>query len=75
MPIVPVVFSSYRTFLSDEKKILNPGEVIIEALPEIPTIGLSQKDVDQLITLTKQKMSEKFTENTKEIEMKAFSSS
>lgn len=70
VPILPVVFSSYRTFLNDERRILNSGEIIIEALPEIPTTGLTQDDTNKLMQQTRQIMIDKFTEITKEIQLK-----
>lgn len=70
VPILPVVFSSYRTFLNDDLRILNSGEVIIEALPEIPTAGLTRDDTKQLMEKTRQLMIDKFTEITKEIQLK-----
>jgi 1-acyl-sn-glycerol-3-phosphate acyltransferase len=70
VPILPVVFSSYRTFLDKKLKIFNLGEIIIEALPPISTEGLSADDIDQLMQKTRQLMIEKFTENTKEIQLK-----
>lgn len=74
VPILPVVFSSYRTFLDDKKKILNTGEIIIEALPEISTVGMTTENVNDLIEKTRILMIEKFNENTKEIQMKSTSS-
>ncbi|CAO1385279.1 unnamed protein product [Diamesa serratosioi] len=74
VPILPVVFSSYRTFLDDKNKILNTGEIIIEALPEISTIGMTTDNVNDLIERTRILMIEKFNENTKEIQMKSTSS-
>lgn len=70
VPILPVVFSSYQTFLDDKLRVLNQGEIIIEALPEIPTEGLTQEDVDQLMNDTRKLMIDKFTEITKEAQMK-----
>lgn len=70
VPILPVVFSSYRTFLKDDLRILNSGEIIIEALPEIPTTGLTPDDTTQLMERTRQLMIDKFTEITKEIQLK-----
>jgi c-di-GMP-related signal transduction protein len=71
VPILPVVFSSYRTFLNDKLKILNSGEVIIEALEEIPTKGLTHDDINDLMQRTRQLMIDKFKENTKEILLKS----
>lgn len=70
VPILPVVFSSYQAFLDDKLRVLNQGEVIIEALPEIPTEGLTQEDIAQLMHDTRQLMIDKFTEITKETQMK-----
>lgn len=70
VPILPVVFSSYRTFLDDKLRVLNSGEIIIEALPEIPTKGLTHDDINDLMEKTRQLMTDKFTEITKEIQMK-----
>lgn len=67
VPIVPVVYSSYKYILDSDKKAFNSGEVIIEALPEIPTIGLTAKDVDQLIEKTRKMMIETFNKNSEEI--------
>lgn len=74
VPILPVVFSSFRTFLDDENKILNTGEIIIEALPKISTVGMTADNVNELIEKTRILMIEKFNENTKEIQMKSTSS-
>ncbi|CRK90841.1 CLUMA_CG004531, isoform A [Clunio marinus] len=41
VPILPVVFSSYQTFLDDNKRIFLSGKIIIEVLPEISTRGLT----------------------------------
>lgn len=70
VPILPVVFSSYRSFLNDKLRILNSGEIIIEALPEISTKGLTNEDIDELMNQTRQLMIDKFTEITKEIQLK-----
>lgn len=71
VPIVPVVFSSYRTFLNDELRILNPGEAIIEALPEVSTKGLSHEDINDLMKRTRQIMIDKYAELSKEAQLKA----
>jgi lysophosphatidate acyltransferase len=70
VPILPVVFSSYKTFLDDKLRILKTGEVIIEALPEIPTKGLTLEDINELMERTRQIMIDKFTEINKEVQMK-----
>lgn len=70
VPILPVVFSSYKPFHDDKLKVLNSGEIIIEALPAIPTEGLTREDIDQLVERTRQLMIDKFTEITKEAQLK-----
>ncbi|XP_070508242.1 1-acyl-sn-glycerol-3-phosphate acyltransferase alpha-like isoform X2 [Chironomus tepperi] len=56
IPIVPVVYSSYNHFLDHKQKVFGEGEVIINALPEISTKGLTVKDIDELMEHTKQRM-------------------
>jgi lysophosphatidate acyltransferase len=58
VPIVPVVFSTYKHFLDTREKIFSRGEVTITALPEIPTKGLTANDVDDLIAKTRNAMIE-----------------
>lgn len=70
VPILPVVFSSYKTFLDKKLKLFNPGEIIIEALPEISTKGLTHEDITQLMEKTRELMLDKFIENTKEVQLK-----
>lgn len=70
VPIVPVVFSSYKSFLDMEKKIFDKGEIIITALPEISTKGLTPSDVDDLIQRTRNLMIEVYIKTSKEIETK-----
>lgn len=52
LPILPVVFSSYRTFLDDQNKHFNSGKIIIKTLPPISTVGLTKADLDQLMAHT-----------------------
>lgn len=67
VPIVPVVFSCYKGFLNYEKKIFNSGDIIIEALPEISTEGLTADDVDDLIAKTRSLMIAKYDQLNSEI--------
>lgn len=71
VPIVPVVFSSYRSFLDAEKKVFNDGEVIVEALPEISTAGMTSADVDKLIEQTRSAMIDIFDRNSSEVYKRA----
>lgn len=70
VPIVPVVFSSYKFFMRKREKIFKSGEVIIEALPEIPTKGLTSSDVNKLVEQTRSAMIEKYESLNREIENK-----
>lgn len=70
VPIVPVVVSSYQNFLNKKEKIFNSSEIIIEALPEIATEGLSHDDVNNLMENIRQLMIDKFDELTNEIKIK-----
>lgn len=60
IPILPVVFSSYGTFLNDKKKILNAGRIVITTLPPVSTEGLTKDDIDVLMERVKSQMSETF---------------
>lgn len=70
VPIVPIIFSSYTTFLDKKLKVFKSSEVIIEALPPLSTKGLTHDDIDQLMQECRQVMLEKYLENTKEIQMR-----
>ena len=67
VPIVPVVVSSYKHFLNEKQKIFNSSEIIVEALPEISTKGLSHDDINNLMQKCRQLMIEKYNELTNEI--------
>lgn len=64
VPIVPVVFSSYKHFLDKKNAIFNKGDVIITALPEISTKGLTASDVDSLIFRTRNLMIKTYEETS-----------
>jgi lysophosphatidate acyltransferase len=67
IPIVPVVFSTYKYFLNHEKKIFNSGEIIMTALPEISTKGLTSNDIDILIEKTKKAMTKVYKRTSDEV--------
>jgi len=69
VPIVPVVFSSYKNFLDAKRRVFDNGEIIITALPEISTEGLTAADVDGLIMRTRNAMIEVYKTTSKETEM------
>jgi lysophosphatidate acyltransferase len=70
VPIVPVVVSSYTNFLDKKQRVFDSSEIIIEALPEISTKGLSHDDINQLMLKIRHLMIEKFNENTREVQLK-----
>ncbi|XP_021929074.1 1-acyl-sn-glycerol-3-phosphate acyltransferase alpha-like isoform X2 [Zootermopsis nevadensis] len=59
VPILPVVYSPYY-FINNKKKFFGQGRMIIQALPEIPTKGLTMDDLDLLMKKTRDVMSETF---------------
>lgn len=67
IPILPVVFSSYQTFLDDKNKHLNSGHIIITTLPPIPTAGLTKYDLDQLMQHTYDTMNQVYQITSKEV--------
>lgn len=69
VPIVPVVYSTYAHFLDTKKKIFGKGEIIITALPEISTVGLTANDVDDLIERTRNMMIKKYDETSAETDV------
>ncbi|XP_055374751.1 1-acyl-sn-glycerol-3-phosphate acyltransferase beta [Condylostylus longicornis] len=67
IPILPVVYSSYASFLDSKRKILNPGNIIISTLPAVPTDGLTKDDIPKLMEEIHQQMSEEFKNVSREI--------
>lgn len=70
IPILPVVFSSYQTFLDDQKKSLTNGNIIITTLPPIPTKGLTKADVEELMNRTYETMYQHFKLTSNEVQQK-----
>ncbi|EDV34568.1 uncharacterized protein Dana_GF21388, isoform B [Drosophila ananassae] len=66
IPILPVVFSSYGTFLNDKKKILNAGRIVITTLPPVSTEGLTKDDIDVLMERVRVQMTETFKSTSAE---------
>lgn len=60
LPILPVVFSSYKSFLDSENRKFESGEITISVMDEISTEGLTTADVDWLIAETHRIMSLQF---------------
>lgn len=67
IPILPVVFSSYCSFLNDKKKILNAGNIILTALPAIPTKGLTKDDLPKLMEFVHELMQGTFKSTSNEV--------
>lgn len=68
IPILPVVYSSYRSFLDVNNKHFNSGRIIITTLPPINTAGLTKIDLDNLMQRTFDAMNEEYQLTTKEVE-------
>ncbi|XP_037819037.1 1-acyl-sn-glycerol-3-phosphate acyltransferase alpha [Lucilia sericata] len=67
IPIMPVVFSSYCSFLNDKKKILNAGNIILTTLPPISTEGLTKDDLPELMEKVHKVMQETFKQTSNEV--------
>jgi lysophosphatidate acyltransferase len=70
IPILPVVFSSYKSFLDDANKNMVAGDIILSTLEPISTEGLTADDIPELMERTRRVMLETFKATTKEIEMR-----
>lgn len=58
IPIVPIVCESLKKIANWKEKKLVPGEVKIEVLPPIDVKGLTEKDIDHLISKVRSQMLE-----------------
>ncbi|XP_017769073.1 PREDICTED: 1-acyl-sn-glycerol-3-phosphate acyltransferase beta-like [Nicrophorus vespilloides] len=65
IPVIPVVFSRYY-FIDEKKKFFRDGQVAITALEAIPTAGMTAKDVDKLIEMTRKVMVEAYDKANKQ---------
>jgi lysophosphatidate acyltransferase len=70
IPLLPVVFSSYKSFLDDGNKNMVSGDIIVTTLEPISTEGLTADDIPELMERTRDVMTETFLASTKEIEMR-----
>lgn len=66
IPIVPLVFSSYRNFLDEDQKIFKKSEIIITAMPEISTQGMTLEDIGSLIEQIRSQMIKVYDETSEE---------
>lgn len=67
IPIVPLVFSSYKNFLDTRRKYFEAGTVILTALEPIETEGLTSEDVDDLLDEVQKKMYNTYRETSAEV--------
>jgi lysophosphatidate acyltransferase len=63
VPIIPVVYSSYKHVFDAEKNLFQGGTIEIQILPAIPTKGLTKENVDELIQKTRDIMIEMYNKN------------
>jgi 1-acyl-sn-glycerol-3-phosphate acyltransferase len=66
VPIVPVVASSYIKHIDLNR--WRTGKVLVEVLPPVPTEGLTEEDIDTLISKTRSQMEEAIARLDREIE-------
>ncbi|KAF7258853.1 hypothetical protein EG68_04425 [Paragonimus skrjabini miyazakii] len=55
-PIQPIVISPYTRFLDFENKRFDSATYYVQVLPPISTVGLTDSDVESLLTETREKM-------------------
>ncbi|ESO02706.1 hypothetical protein HELRODRAFT_94757 [Helobdella robusta] len=63
IPIVPVIFSNYKSFFDHEDPTFEKGEIVATCLEAISTKGLTSDDVDSLIQQIREKMLRVFHKN------------
>ncbi|KAF1814409.1 hypothetical protein P152DRAFT_386477, partial [Eremomyces bilateralis CBS 781.70] len=56
VPIVPVVIQNYSNLLDKDRTIFKRGRVVLKVLDPIPTSGMTEHDVDDLVMLTRERM-------------------
>ncbi|XP_028319541.1 1-acyl-sn-glycerol-3-phosphate acyltransferase beta [Gouania willdenowi] len=62
VPVIPVVFSSYRSFYLLKEKQFNSGIITLKILPKIETKGMTSDDVSSLCDQSFQEMRSAFQE-------------
>ncbi|BFZ06011.1 hypothetical protein BsWGS_09050 [Bradybaena similaris] len=67
VPVIPVVFSSYKNFYSKKEKVFDEGKVVVEILPPIQTTGLTSADVTSLTEKTRNIMLDCFERISEEV--------
>lgn len=66
IPLQPLVYSSYKHFINEDKKTFDNGEIIMTAMPRISTVGLTEADIPALIERTKKMMEEVYQASSEE---------
>lgn len=74
IPLQPLVYSSYKHFINEEKSTFDNGEIIMTAMPRIPTVGLTEDDIPALIARTKKMMEEVYVASSEEARSKVLNS-
>lgn len=67
VPIIPVIFSSYKNFIDYENKTFGQGEVIVSVLP---ATVMQSHGIEGIIEETRERMIKKFDELNREISSK-----
>ncbi|XP_047492350.1 1-acyl-sn-glycerol-3-phosphate acyltransferase alpha-like [Penaeus chinensis] len=67
LPVLPVVYSSYRGFLNHPFKIFNPGHIIVTCLPPISTAGMTKEDMPHLMEEVRAQMMEVYTKTSSQV--------
>jgi len=71
VPIVPVVFSSYETFLAPAEWRFEPGLAVARALEPVPTVGLTTDDIPALLEKVSARMGDVYRELSDELMLNA----
>ncbi|XP_026323670.1 1-acyl-sn-glycerol-3-phosphate acyltransferase beta-like isoform X2 [Hyposmocoma kahamanoa] len=66
VPIIPVVFSPYY-FINSKKYLFNKGHVIIKFLDPVPTDGLTEEDIPNLMNRIFEVMQTEYKKLSKEV--------
>ncbi|XP_061164393.1 1-acyl-sn-glycerol-3-phosphate acyltransferase alpha-like [Saccostrea echinata] len=67
VPIVPVVFSSYKSIYSKEKKIFKSGKITITCLPPVSTAGRTKDDIPELMNSIRNSMVETYNRTSSSV--------
>ncbi|XP_005083701.1 1-acyl-sn-glycerol-3-phosphate acyltransferase beta isoform X1 [Mesocricetus auratus] len=65
VPIIPVVYSSFSSFYNVKTKLFTSGIIRVQVLDAVPTRGLTEADVTQLVDTCYQSMRDTFLQISK----------